>query len=149
MWSAKTEFITLQTWILGQEVSLNNFLHQIKWESQEKCHFKSRTYTCSSESNLSCTKKNSFSFHFPWMSLSSALWDFWWFWFSLGGVGWPWLGLRCPPIFTLMVFVFLSQHCLWWNPAPLEMAEHLPVHEKRWMDSLFCSACMWGFFFAY
>lgn len=47
--------------------------------------------------------------------------------------------------FEVMVFVYPSHCYMWWSPALVEMAEHLPAHGKQWMNSLFCFACMHSF----
>lgn len=43
-------------------------------------------------------------------------------------------------MFGIMGFVFPSHHYMWWSPAFMVIAEHLPAHGQWWMNSLFCFA---------
>lgn len=49
--------------------------------------------------------------------------------------------------FEVMAFVFPRQQYVWWGPAPLEMAEHLPAHGKEWLNSLVFFVCARSFCF--
>lgn len=48
-------------------------------------------------------------------------------------------------MFRVMVFVFPSYYQVCRGPACLAAAEHVPVDEKRQMNSLFCFSCMCSF----
>lgn len=48
-----------------------------------------------------------------------------------------------------MVFVIPSHCYMWWSPAFLEMAEHLPAGGKWQIDFLFCFVCVNYFSFTY
>lgn len=51
--------------------------------------------------------------------------------------------------FRVTVFVFPRNHYMWWSPAFLEMAKHLPANGKELINSLFCFACIGRFWFPY
>lgn len=47
--------------------------------------------------------------------------------------------------FGVIVFVFPSNHYIWWSLAFLVfLAEHLPADGNQWISSLFCLACVWA-----
>lgn len=46
----------------------------------------------------------------------------------------------------MTVAVFPGNCCMWQGPAFLDLAEHLPAHRKRWINYLFCLACVHSFF---
>lgn len=52
-------------------------------------------------------------------------------------------------MFGVMVFVLPRHHCMWWDPAVLDMDEHLLAHGKQWIIFLFCFVCMHRFCFLY
>lgn len=43
-------------------------------------------------------------------------------------------------MFGVTTFVFPSHHYMWWSPAFMGLAAHLPVHGKQWMNSFVCFA---------
>lgn len=51
--------------------------------------------------------------------------------------------------FGVIVFVFPGHCYMWWGPAFLEMAEHLPAHGKQWTHSLAFYPCVCGFCLPY
>lgn len=47
----------------------------------------------------------------------------------------------------VMVFVIPNHHYMWWSPAFLEMAEHLPAGGKWGVDPLLCFVCVQFFLY--